>query len=1299
LRLRIVLSTIASSIALGLVLAASAWADIGSSGDDLRTGWYPDASALSPEVVTGGTFGQLWSAPVTGQVYAQPLYSNGTVVVATEQDYVYGLDAATGAQQWSIDLGNPWNPADLGCGDISPWIGTTSTPVIDPTTNTVYLTYKTYVSGTSGPAAWYMDALDVTTGAQRAGFPVLLSGTAQNQPTTTFNPTKQQQRPGLLLLDGVVYAAFGGHCDSNPYQGWVFGVSTAGQVTARWVDNPPGVDGGGIWEPGWGLMSDAAGSIYLVTGNGGAPSTAGPGDAPPATLGEAVVHLQVQPDGSLQPVDYFAPFDALKLDLWDGDFGAGGVVGLPNAYFGTAAIPHLAVADGKEGYLYLLNLDNLGGYGQGIGGGDAVVQRLGPYGGVWGRPGVWPGDGGYIYITTSGNALDVYKYGLSGSGGPSLAHVGHTSDTFGWGSGPAVITSDGTTSGSAVVWTIWSSDRAGDGAQLRAYAPVPVSGTLQLLYSAPIGHSTNYSQVDEGGGRLYIGTRDGTVLAFGSPVAEQVTGSSLTFPATVDGSSSAPQTMTLTANTAVTVQSIASTSGQFTIGIPSQPLPAILAAGQTLSVPVTFSPTTAGPVAGDLNVTLGDGSTAAFALSGTGESPDPQLSVDQPLVSLGGTVIGGELTGSVTFSNVGNAPLTISAVNPPSAPFSASGLPAVGDVIAPGGAVTATLAFDPTAAGDFASSLEIDSTGGNKIVDISGSATTPGQLQLSGSSIDFGSVLVGGTVTKSFTLTNVGGAPVTITKSKPPFGGEFSPVTSLPEGSTIAPGASVTEQVTFAPTAPGDASGVWEINADDGLGLRDVLFAGTGVDPQASVSSGTLSLGGTLVGGVVTGTVTFSNVGTAPLTVSGVSSPSAPFSASGLPAVGDVIAPGGVVTATLAFDPTAAGDFASSLEIDSDGGNEIVSLSGSAVTPGQLQLSSGTVDFGSVLVGKAASKSFALTNVGGAPVTIIKSTPPGGGEFAPGTSLADGTTIAPGQTVQEDVSFLPTMTGAASGVWDVSYDDGLQSQDVQVLFAGTGVDPQASVSSGTLSLGGTLVGGGVTGTVTFSNVGTAPLTVSGVSSPSAPFSVSGLPAAGDVLAPGRAITLAFAFDPTAPGSFASSLEIDSDGGNEIVDVSAYAALPAATIAPPRLSELTFKPGVLASAQLGDGQITYDASAAGSTTFVLDRGLAGRRHGGSCVPLTARDASHARCTRYIALTSFVHTDHQGVNTLHLLAYVEHRDLRPGYYRLSALAAGATSVSAAYVWFRIEPRSRYVASRPRKAPLLWAAPRLWPLPIPG
>ena len=222
-------------VCAALVLGSASQAlgsGITNSGDDLRTGWYPNNSSLTPQLVSGGTFGQMWAATVEGQVYAQPLLSNGTLLVATEKNKVYGLDPATGALKWAkpLELGTPWNPADISCADLTPSIGVTSTPVIDTATNIAYMTHKTYVSGTTGPARWFMDAVNVGTGVEEPGFPVELSGSAQNAPGRTFAPTTQLQRPGLLLMNGVVYAAFGSHCDHTPWQGWIFGVSTAGKV-------------------------------------------------------------------------------------------------------------------------------------------------------------------------------------------------------------------------------------------------------------------------------------------------------------------------------------------------------------------------------------------------------------------------------------------------------------------------------------------------------------------------------------------------------------------------------------------------------------------------------------------------------------------------------------------------------------------------------------------------------------------------------------------------------------------------------------------------------------------------------------------------------------------------------------------------------------------------------------------------------------------------------------------------------------------------------------------------------------
>jgi HYDIN/CFA65/VesB family protein/putative pyrroloquinoline-quinone-binding quinoprotein len=834
---------------LGLVGSASAGV-VTNANDALRTGWYPDEGSITPSLVSGPTWGQLWSQPVDGQVYAQPLLApTGTLIVTTEKDNIYGLDPATGSQKWmdSLAPNGPWDPADVGCSDLVPYRGSTATPVIDTSTNTAYVTYKTYDANHN--AVWFMDARSVDTGQRAPGaWPVQLSGAADNDPSLTFNSANEDQRTGLLLMDGVVYAGFGSECDHSPWDGWVLGVSTSTkQVTARWATVTNGDDGGGVWQAGVGLSTDRDGSILLSTGNGGAPIAPAAGSSPPSSCGECAIRLDVQPNGKLQPVDFFAPFDALQLDQTDTDFGSTGVVGLPDQYFGTASVPHLALAAGKEGYVYLLNRDDLGGYQQAPGGGDAVVDRQGPFGAVFGRPGIWPGDGGYIYIPTSccqngGGNLDVYKYGLNSSGNPSLSEVATSPDVFGFGSGSPVITSDGTTSGSALVWIIWAANRMGNGAQLRAYDPTPANGQPVLRWSASIGNATNYSTPGVGAGRLYVGTRDGTVVAFGSPVSSPLGGSGLTFPRTTIGSSSGPQTLTITANhDNVKITNLSSSdSSEFVLGTPSPAVGTTLNAGEQMTVPVTFSPGHAGPIGGQVTAST-SADDVSFPVSGTGQDNGPSLAASTRVASLGGTSVGGHLTGSFVLTNQGSQTVTIQGVDSPAAPFSTDARANV--TIDPGNSITVNVSFDPTSTGQFTDSIGFDSNSihGRVNVVLSATAGTPGDLQFSSEVLDFGPTQVGTTSTRTFTITNAGGTPVTIEKSKPPFGGAFAATTTLPEGTSIAPGQTVTESVTFSPTATGSASGSWPITGNDTSGAHQVQFTGTGSSGSPGGGSGSTS--------------------------------------------------------------------------------------------------------------------------------------------------------------------------------------------------------------------------------------------------------------------------------------------------------------------------------------------------------------------------------------------------------------------------------------------------------------------------
>ena len=822
------------------------------SKDLLRTGWYPDEPNLSPNQVTGNNFGQLFSTQLDGQIYAQPLISQGTLFVATETNHVYGLDPATGALKWTNALpGTPFNPQDVGCGDISPAVGITSTPVIDPATNIAYLTAKTYVSGSTGPVAYKMHAINVATGQEISGFPVSIQGAAANDSSHVFTAKTELQRPGLLLLNGVVYAAFGSHCDRKPFEGWVVGVSTSGQITTLWSDeagvplNPPNggtFPDGGIWQSGGGLLSDGSGQIVLATGNGIPPASPSIGKSAPSQLGQAVVRLVVQGDGSLKATDFFSPTDAEFLNTTDSDLGSGAPVGLPSQYFGTATYPHLILQIGKQGNLYVLNADNLGGRTEGSNNSDAVVNRIGGVGGVWGRPAVWPGDGGYTYVTTAQGGggtgrLKAFKYGLDGSGNPIFSSAGQSSDTFGFSSSPAVISSSGTAPGSSVLWVIWSPDATGVNGQLRAYNPVPVNGVLQLLQSWPVGTSSKFLSPTVDNGHIYVGTRDGHIIGFGSPVSTPLTGTAVNFPSTILGQT-ANATATLTANVAETVNSVSITGASFTTGASTPGLPATLNAGDTITVPITFAPTGhSGLFSATLNVNTSAGS-ANFGVSGTGESANATISVAPATISFGGVSIArGSASSNVTFSNSGARPLTINSTTLPNAPFTVSGGPSNGSTIASNSSVTVTVTFTPTTVGSFQDNLTLNTSAGPAVVPLSGNGGQPPKLQVTPTNTNLGDVSMGATAVTSFTVANTGGVNLTITKSKPPASGVgFTPYTSLAEGTTIPAGQSITETVMFTPTALGTVSDTWILNSDDPTGqLQQINFTANGV---AAVSAG-----------------------------------------------------------------------------------------------------------------------------------------------------------------------------------------------------------------------------------------------------------------------------------------------------------------------------------------------------------------------------------------------------------------------------------------------------------------------------
>ncbi|MGE5156415.1 MAG: choice-of-anchor D domain-containing protein, partial [Betaproteobacteria bacterium] len=831
LRIAFAVALLGTVGAVQLTHAPAARADVQTGGQDLlRTDWDSAEPNLSASTVTSSNFGQLFATQLNGQIYAQPLVVGGTVLVSTENNWAYGLNAVTGAITWSRQLGPPWPASTISCGDLVPNLGSTSTGVLDPTTNTYYLTTKVNDGPDATRPDWYLHALDAATGNERAGWPTKIIGTPANDPSHPFLAETVNQRPALLLLDGSIYMAFGSQCDLGNYVGIVAGVNLTTQAISMWSDEVgPSSTQAGIWQSGGGIVSDGAGRMFVVTGNG-VTAPDGPGNRPPQQLSESVVRLAVDGSGALFAQDFFAPYNAATLDLNDQDLASGAPVGLPSQYFGTTALPHLMVEIGKEGKLYLLNRDDLGGKAQGPNGTDAVIQELGPLHGVWGHPAVYGGEGGYLYITQNDSNLLAFKYGLDGQGNPSLTLAGNTTETFGFTSGSPIITSDGTTPGSAVLWVTNVDGAAGSNGRLCAYNAVPSNNHLTLLRCFPIGTGVKFPTAASANGRVYTGTRDGVLFGFGQPVT-----AALNLPQTEFGQVTVGQsgtaTVTATAVRAVTITALG-TTGPFTVTDPPPALPVSLAAGDKLDVPVTFSPTAPGSINGTLNITLTDaGQTDQLGATLHGTAIKPGFTATPPTLTFADVPVGDSVSLSASFTNTGGSDETVQSVGTPGSPFTVTGLPGVGTVIAPGQAVNVSVTYTPTSTGSVTSAVSVVGPDGTGTVSLVANAVTGvKQLSISPSSLTFGSIPVGLTSTQTITVTNSGNLNVTITKAAPPSL-PYVVNTPLPEGLVMSPGDSVAVQVTFAPSAAGTFDNSYVISSDDGAGAHTISVSGTGVTP------------------------------------------------------------------------------------------------------------------------------------------------------------------------------------------------------------------------------------------------------------------------------------------------------------------------------------------------------------------------------------------------------------------------------------------------------------------------------------
>ena len=849
-------SAAGASVAASSSVATAGAGDVTASLNAMRTGWDPDEPGLAP-VADGGpvgaaSFGQLFTAHLNGEIYAQPLVVGNVLVVATETNHVYGLNAVTGAVEWSRYLGKPEPYTSTGCTNLTPAIGVTSTPVYDPATGAIYLTTVVDDGPTVAQPHVYTYAMSLSSGRVLPGWPVSIQGSPVNGPGMSFDPLSERQRPGLLLLGGSVYMAFGAYCDYLPYSGYVAGVNTTTRHLTLWTDEAGLTDNqGGIWQSGGGLMSDGPGRIFVATGNGVSPP-AGPGTSPPEQLGDAVVRLDVASNGTLSPADFFSPRNAPTLDSEDLDFGSGGPVGLP---FGTAAYPHLLVQAGKDGRVFLLNRDNLGGRSQGPGGGNDDLGMTGPYGGQWGHPAAFgpaatvtaATSDDYVYYVGADDVMRYLQFGEGSSGTPTLTDVANSSTTFGFYSGAPVVTSDGDDAASAVVWEV---SRAGAASSIDAFDAVPSSscsgGTpcqMTPIWSAPIGTAAKFTIPATADGRVYVGTNDGNVLAFGSPDAAPLAGSPVSF-GTVPVGKARTVTGTLTAAGAVTVTGVsaAEPDGGAPFKVQSASagghrvtFPLSLSIGEKLSVRLRFSPSVPGGVTGALQVATDAANFPQVSVSLTGQGTAPGLQASAGEVSFYSIPRGLDPAKVVIITNDSTARERVRTTGAPAAPFRAT-LPPDGKVLQPGQSLAVTVSFRPKAPGRRHSAFSIATSGGYrltvKLVGYGKAAVSA--LRARPRALTFGSVQLGSRASRTIVITNDGNLPGTIigvSGPADPFGAQIQAVKGLP----LDPGYQLRVPVTFTPTSTGAVTAAYVVRWRDVAGTHSlaVPLSGTGV-PAAS---------------------------------------------------------------------------------------------------------------------------------------------------------------------------------------------------------------------------------------------------------------------------------------------------------------------------------------------------------------------------------------------------------------------------------------------------------------------------------
>jgi hypothetical protein len=430
--------------------------------DVARTGQNLSEAILTPALINSKNFGLIANVAADGKVDAQPLYASAITLpgqgthnilyIATEHDSVYAVNADSGTIYWQKSLlaAGETTSDDRNCGQVTPEIGITSTPVIDRSAGAHGTIFVVAMSkDAAGNYYQRIHALDLTTGAEQANSPVVAqatypgTGDGSSNGLVSFSPGQYKERPGLLLVNGTLYTSWSSHCDDRPYAGWLMAYSEGTLKQTSVIDFAPNGSDAALWNAGAGPAADSSGNIYVALANGTFDTTLTAAGFPSeGDYGNAVAKVALQ-NGVLNVLDYWTMYNSDSESNGDVDLGSGGLMVLPNQVDSMGTTRHLAVAAGKDNNLYLVDRDNMGHYDAANDG--TIYQQLSGAlpGGVWSSPAYFNGNVYYGSVGSNLRAFQLSQARLVTSAvqttNTTFAYPGTTPSVSAYGAGNGVV--------------------------------------------------------------------------------------------------------------------------------------------------------------------------------------------------------------------------------------------------------------------------------------------------------------------------------------------------------------------------------------------------------------------------------------------------------------------------------------------------------------------------------------------------------------------------------------------------------------------------------------------------------------------------------------------------------------------------------------------------------------------------------------------------------------------------------------------------------------------------------------------